>query len=120
MVLHLRQPAPRNWAGARCDDGTAMTNMFFEGPEADATAFCRDGCPIIERCLLFALVNNERAGVWGGTTPLERRAIRKRWMLARGREPRLEWRVFEPGEPLRWFTPGDLADGDEEDDDDEP
>ena len=34
-------------------------------------------CPLLEACLNFALVNNERYGVWGGTTPEERIQLRK-------------------------------------------
>lgn len=41
-------------------------------------------CPLLFECLEFALVNNERYGVWGGTTPDERVAIR--------RKRRLDWR----------------------------
>lgn len=48
----------------------------------DAKAICSgtyDGkpCPLINDCLNFALVNNERYGVWGGTSPEERVTIRK-------------------------------------------
>jgi WhiB family redox-sensing transcriptional regulator len=48
----------------------------------EAKAICwgkYDGrpCPLLSQCLEFALVNNERFGVWGGTTPEERRGIRK-------------------------------------------
>jgi hypothetical protein len=34
-------------------------------------------CPLLESCLNFALVNNERWGVWGGKTPEERTKLRK-------------------------------------------
>lgn len=48
----------------------------------EAKAICHgtyDGreCPLLAQCLEFALINNERFGVWGGTTPEERRTIRK-------------------------------------------
>lgn len=47
-----------------------------------AKAICHgtyDGreCPLLQQCLEFALINNERFGVWGGTLPEERRQIRK-------------------------------------------
>lgn len=49
---------------------------------SEAKAICKgtfDGkpCPLLESCLEFALVNNERYGVWGGTSPDERVLLRK-------------------------------------------
>lgn len=35
-------------------------------------------CPLLEQCREFALVNNERFGIWGGTTPEERIELRKK------------------------------------------
>lgn len=43
-------------------------------------------CPLLAQCLEFAVVNNERFGVWGGTTPEERRAIRKNRRTREGNE----------------------------------
>lgn len=34
-------------------------------------------CPVTTACLKFAMDNHMHEGVWGGTTPLERRRIRK-------------------------------------------
>lgn len=53
-----------------------------EDEMGEATAICHgtyDGkpCPLIEQCLEFALSNNERFGIWGGTTPTDRVEIRK-------------------------------------------
>jgi WhiB family redox-sensing transcriptional regulator len=42
-----------------------------------AKAICND-CHMQELCLQFALSNNEKEGIWGGTTPIERRRIRRR------------------------------------------
>lgn len=39
------------------------------------------GCPVIDECLEFGLYENY--GIWGGTTRMERRAIRKRRDRAR-------------------------------------
>jgi WhiB family redox-sensing transcriptional regulator len=39
-----------------------------------AKAFCRV-CPSREPCLAFALATDQRLGVWGGTTPEERRQL---------------------------------------------
>jgi len=51
---------------------------FF--PERGATArpskrICA-GCPVSAECLAYALEHDERYGIWGGTSPSERRAIR--------------------------------------------
>lgn len=109
MVMNLRQPAP--WAqtpgykAGKCQSVTITRDYdpfwgIEDGEEiADlqpALDFCNgeaDGvvCPIREQCLIFALVNNEKTGVWGGTTPQTRRAIRKQWPLRRGKNPRPEW-----------------------------
>jgi WhiB family transcriptional regulator, redox-sensing transcriptional regulator len=122
MVLKLRQPAPGNWREAKCLEMVdkpfghpEFVDPFFEGPEADAIEFCRGGipCPLLERCLSFALVNNEKSGCWGGTGEVDRRAIRKRWPLRRGKDPRPEWDLFEPGEPASWFAPEELVEEEE-------
>lgn len=106
MVVHLRIDAP-DWRKAKCR-GTVADNeydpFFHDMPEA--LDFCNgaaDGqvCPIRHECMLFALTNNERFGVWGGTSELTRRALRKRWPL-RGKEPRPEW---------HWMTEDDALDG---------
>lgn len=34
-------------------------------------------CPVAAECLEWALTNDERIGVWGGTTPGQRRAMRR-------------------------------------------
>jgi hypothetical protein len=47
--------------------------------DAPATRMAVHGCwrcPAREACLDFALVANEREGVWGGTLPDERKSIR--------------------------------------------
>jgi WhiB family redox-sensing transcriptional regulator len=52
--------------------------MFFPekgGSPADAKRVC-DGCDVRERCLQYALDNNERFGVWGGKTKSERDQLR--------------------------------------------
>lgn len=41
-----------------------------------AKAVCRT-CPVIGDCLDWALTNFQDAGVWGGTTEEERRAMRR-------------------------------------------
>lgn len=41
---------------------------------ASAKAVCRV-CPVCAECLDFALKTHQREGIWGGTTPLERRRL---------------------------------------------
>lgn len=73
-------------------DGTQLclqypTDIFY--PEADdlgnynesdfdtAKNIC-SSCWLKDKCLEFALKTNEKEGVWGGTTPKERRSIRRK------------------------------------------
>lgn len=42
-----------------------------------ATVLCA-GCPVINQCLTYALDNREEDGVWGGTTPKQRRNLLRR------------------------------------------
>lgn len=37
-------------------------------------------CPVREPCLEFALASNQSLGIWGGTTPNERRRLRREWI----------------------------------------
>ena len=75
---------PEGWAHddwrafARCRDSDP--NLFFpvgRGQVAleqaeEAKLVCRE-CPSREPCLAFALSAHEELGVWGGTSPQERR-----------------------------------------------
>lgn len=126
MVLRLRQPAPGQWRKAKClgmvkkdEDGTLDDPFFDSNREDEAISICRTGpeCPLLHDCLIFALVNNEKSGCWGGHGEADRKAIRKQWPLRRGKTPRPEWDVFKPGEPAGWFEPEELTDEDDPDDD---
>ena len=44
-----------------------------------ARAVCA-GCPVAGECLTWAVETNQTDGIWGGHTPAERRAVRRRWM----------------------------------------
>jgi WhiB family redox-sensing transcriptional regulator len=54
--------------------------LFFVGHGADsydeARAICAE-CAVSEACLAYALADSELHGMWGGTTPRERRAMRR-------------------------------------------
>ncbi|KAB7761203.1 WhiB family transcriptional regulator [Mycolicibacterium mucogenicum] len=45
--------------------------------EAIAIPIC-EACPVQAECLAWALVNDQRFGVWGGKTEQERETIRRR------------------------------------------
>ena len=97
MVLKLRESSPsNNWAGAKCHmvNVSKDDDCFFSDDEVDiaeAVDFCNgtwddNPCPLRDACLNFALINNEKYGVWGGTTPLCRRAIRKKYPSKGGKK----------------------------------
>jgi WhiB family transcriptional regulator, redox-sensing transcriptional regulator len=46
------------------------------GVTLEAKAICR-GCPVRNDCLAHALSADEKYGIWGGTTPTVRKAIRR-------------------------------------------
>lgn len=46
------------------------------GSTREALAVCRR-CPVQGPCLEYALVHDERFGIWGGTTERQRRRLRR-------------------------------------------
>ncbi|GHH67701.1 WhiB family transcriptional regulator [Kitasatospora indigofera] len=68
---------------ARCRD--LDPELFFPlgntGPALrqaeEAKAVCHR-CPVRERCLAWAVETGQEAGVWGGTSEDERRALKRR------------------------------------------
>ena len=88
----------RNQAACRGMD----TNVFFPeegGPSSgqEAKAVCAI-CPVADECLLSAVVNGERLGVWGGKGERQRRSIRKAKFLREraARAPKPERAVRPP------------------------
>ncbi|MFD8938608.1 WhiB family transcriptional regulator [Streptomyces sp. NPDC059578] len=53
-------------------------DLFFpisdNDPATDAKRVCA-GCPVVDACLRGALERAEEHGVWGGTTPADRRSM---------------------------------------------
>ncbi len=39
-----------------------------------------EACGVRSDCLSYAVGTNQTEGIWGGTTPAERRRIRRQWM----------------------------------------
>ena len=50
-------------------------NYVDKEPIEKAKAVCNQ-CWVKEKCLSFAM--NEREGIWGGTTPMERKRLRRK------------------------------------------
>ncbi len=69
-VLAAAGPAP-------CAVGDAKAWWPSRGESTDAVAGCRI-CPARDACLAYAVAANERAGVWGGLLPGERRQLARR------------------------------------------
>lgn len=66
---------PSNWAkDAACQDPEIGVDFYSNKPaeQKKARALCNE-CPIRFACLQFAMDTEERWGVWGGTTDIERR-----------------------------------------------
>ena len=55
--------------------GVGAPDLFFDDGEAERAKQVCAGCPVLRECLEHAL-QHERFGIWGGTTPDERDAIR--------------------------------------------
>lgn len=126
MVIRTRMPIPDGWRGARCRqlDVTADYDPPYDRDwQGDMIEFCNepDPCPIRNSCLMFALVNNCAGGVWGGMSPEDRRALRRRHPLGLGTRndkgileyhPRPEWEWMPPGQALALLTTEEQAEED--------
>lgn len=68
---------------AACLDVTNQVSFFPDREDlrgiAKAKAVCAT-CPVADVCLTWAIETNQSEGVWGGHTPKERRALRRRWI----------------------------------------
>jgi WhiB family redox-sensing transcriptional regulator len=82
-TLTDRSLEPRVWRNsAACRD--TDPDLFFPigqtGPAIDHIASARavcNSCAVQRECLEYALMTNQDAGIWGGTTEDERRKIRR-------------------------------------------
>ncbi len=82
IELSTAKPSPRSWVDlAACRE--VDPEIFFPisttgaalGQIHEAQAICTR-CPVAADCLDWALRIGQDHGVWGGTTPEERRALR--------------------------------------------
>ncbi len=72
----LKELAPQDWAErsiCREDDSTWFPDQRNED---EAKAICRT-CPVMNECGEYAILADERYGVWGGLTEADRAEIRK-------------------------------------------
>lgn len=78
----------RHRAACREEDPELFFPIGTTGPALmqveDAKAVCRR-CDVMEPCLNWALENGQDAGVWGGMSEDERRALKRRRARARAR-----------------------------------
>lgn len=78
----------RNDAACREEDPELFFPVGTSGPAlmqiAEAKTVCRR-CTVTEACLKWALESGQDAGVWGGMSEDERRALKRRKQRPRGR-----------------------------------
>ena len=73
----------RQSAACRDTDPDLFFPIGTTGPAVDQIAAAKRVCSSCEAqtpCLEFALITNQEAGVWGGTSEEERRKLRKQWV----------------------------------------
>jgi WhiB family transcriptional regulator, redox-sensing transcriptional regulator len=78
----------RHRAACRDEDPELFFPIGNTGPALlqieDAKAVCRR-CDVVDQCLQWALESGQDAGVWGGMSEDERRALKRRAARARSR-----------------------------------
>lgn len=117
MTYRARTPIRDAWRGARCRtlDLTAGDPVYDKARQDEMIAYCNEPepCPLRTRCLQFALSNQCVLGVWGGMSPQDRWALRRRYpQLPPGRapdgtqhwEPHPRWQWSPPGEAVAMLT----------------
>ena len=78
-VARFHLPQRRDYFERRGPCVDVHVSVMYPRTKAEAKVpkeICSE-CPVREECLEHALDNNEEYGVWGGTTELERRALKK-------------------------------------------
>ena len=120
MPRPLKTSIPLTWKGARCASLRITRSEedlpFLEDCQDLMLDICNQPqpCPVRARCLLFALINNCQAGIWGGMTPEDRAALRKIYPLGAGRitatgviyDPPAQWTWMPPGAAPRMLPAG--------------
>lgn len=70
------------------DDGTIWESFGDTSKHYDEAKTICEICPVRERCLISALAEKERYGMWGALTPIERRRIERKERRQRLKEKR--------------------------------
>lgn len=103
MVMRLRVESPFRPTGDPLQDGKCLAfpptreyDAWVDDDMDEAKAVCNgdiDGrvCPKRHECLIFALVNNEHYGIWGGLHPEQRHDLRQRFKRRRKEPIPIEW-----------------------------
>jgi WhiB family transcriptional regulator, redox-sensing transcriptional regulator len=88
VIAEVQARRPQWMALAACR-GVDPELFYTERGEStrEAKAVCA-GCPVREECLLYAVANVERYGVWGGRSERERRRMRSEARTAVGAHPK--------------------------------
>ena len=79
LLQDARSDTARGWAARALCVGWDPEAFF--PPNDDAARETRDicaACPVRGQCLAYAVIANERFGIWGGLDPQERHTLRKR------------------------------------------
>ena len=74
-ALNITQPPEWMTAGLCAQVDPELFYPERGGSTTAAKQVCT-GCPVLAECLAYALANDERFGVWGGTSERERRRIK--------------------------------------------
>lgn len=119
MPLTLKDAGPSSrWDTAKCLSVDISTDdIFFSDDDVDqfeATEFCNGSvdshpCPIRDQCLSFALNNSIEYGIYGGMTPLGRKAVRKK-LPPKKQKPNPEWKYMTQDEALADLSAKDIND----------
>jgi len=111
-------PEISRWDEAKClSVDVKNDDIFFSDDEIDqyeATEFCNgtvddQRCPLRDQCLLFALDNAIEYGVFGGTTPLTRKAIKKKYP-SRKQKSNPEWKYMTQEQALSGLSDREVND----------
>ncbi len=77
LAVLVNRPAWHQDAACR---GAAISSYVLSPAKGQWAEYdrsrCQD-CPVRQECLETALANPDLAGLWGGTTPTERKAMRR-------------------------------------------
>jgi hypothetical protein len=62
---------------AACRNMVVDVFIIGRGASTEAARAVCARCPVVDACLEYALADDELVGVWGGTSEVERRAMRR-------------------------------------------